>query len=108
MLADIERYIKNYYSYYRTDISRDKIFGFFYLLPISDRLWQYVTIDFKSIPPSKEGYDMVFVVINYFNKQAVFFSCYKTVIAEDMVRFYINIIFRYKDPSESIISDRGP
>jgi transposase InsO family protein len=25
-----------------------------------------------------------------------------------MTRFYINIIFRYKDSSEFIISDRGP
>jgi transposase InsO family protein len=108
ILADIERYIKNYYFCHRTDIPRDKIPGFFYFLFIPDRPWQHVTIDFKSIPPSKEGYNMVFVVINYFNKQAVFFSCHKTVTAEDIARFYIDAIFRYKDLSESIISDRGP
>jgi hypothetical protein len=39
MLANIERYIKNYYSYYRTDIFRDKISGFFYFLPVPDRSW---------------------------------------------------------------------
>jgi hypothetical protein len=39
ILADIERYIKNYYSCYRTDILRNKIFGFFYFLPVPDRSW---------------------------------------------------------------------
>jgi hypothetical protein len=68
MLADIERYIKNYYSCHRADISRDKTSGFLYLLPVPDRPWQYVIMDFKSIPPSKEGYDIVFIIINYFNK----------------------------------------
>jgi transposase InsO family protein len=64
-------------------------------------------MNFKSMPPSKEGYNMVFVVINRLSKQAVSFPYYKTVTAEDIVRFYINIIFRYKDPPDSIISDRG-
>ena len=65
-------------------------------------------MDFKSIPPSKEGYNIIFVVIDYFNKQAVFLFCYKIVTAEDIARLYIDAIFRYKGSSESIISDRGP
>jgi transposase InsO family protein len=65
-------------------------------------------MDFKSMPPSKKGYDIVFVVIDYFNKQAVFFFCHKTITAKDIIRFYIDVIFWYKDSSESIISDRGP
>jgi hypothetical protein len=68
MLADIERYIKNYYSCHRADIFRDKISGFLKSLPIPDRPWQYVTMDFKSMLPNKEGYDMIFVVVDRFNK----------------------------------------
>ena len=60
------------------------------------------------MPPNKESYDIVFVVINRFNKQAVSLSCYKIITTEDIIRFYINIIFRYKNPLEFIISDRGP
>jgi transposase InsO family protein len=108
MLADIERYIKNYYFYYRADIFRDKTSGFLYFLPVSDRPWQHVIMDFKSMPPSKEGYDIIFVVIDRFNKQAVSLPCHKTITAEDIARLYIDAIFRYKDSSESIVSDRGP
>jgi transposase InsO family protein len=65
-------------------------------------------MDFKSMPPSKKGYDMIFVVIDRFNKQAVSLPCHKTVTAEDMARLYIDAIFRHKGPPESIVSDRGP
>jgi transposase InsO family protein len=59
------------------------------------------------MPPSKKDYNIVFIIINYFSKQAVFFPYYKTVTAKDIARFYINAIFRYKDSSDSIISDRS-
>ena len=108
MLADIKRYIKNYYFCHRTNIPRDKIPGFLKFLSISDYSWQYIIIDFKSMPPNKKGYDIIFVIIDYFSKQAVFLPYYKTVTAEDIIRFYINIIFRYKGPPDFIISDRGP
>jgi transposase InsO family protein len=60
------------------------------------------------MPISKEGYDMVFIIIDYFSKQAVFLPYYKTVTAEDMARLYIDAIYRYKGPPDSIVSDRGP
>ena len=65
-------------------------------------------MDFKSMPINKEGYDMVFVVVDCFSKQAVSLPYYKTVTAEDMARLYIDAIYRYKGPPDSIVSDRGP
>jgi hypothetical protein len=56
----------------------------------------------------KEGYDIIFVVIDRLSKQAISLSCYKIIIFEDMARFYISAIYRYKGPSKSIILDRGP
>jgi transposase InsO family protein len=108
MLADIERYIKNCHPCHRADVPRDKTPGFLHPLPIPDRPWQHVTMDFKSMPPSKEGYDMVFVVVDRLSKQAVSLPCHKTVTAEDMARLYIDAVFRHKGPPESIVSDRGP
>jgi hypothetical protein len=60
------------------------------------------------MPTSKKDYNIVFVVIDYFNKQAVFLPCYKTVTAEDIARLYIDVIYRYKGPPDSIVFDRGP
>jgi transposase InsO family protein len=65
-------------------------------------------MDFKSMPVDKEGYDMVFVVIDRLSKQAISLPYYKIVTSEDMARLYISAIYRYKGPPESIVSDRGP
>jgi hypothetical protein len=41
-------------------------------------------MDFKSMPVSKEDYNIVFIIINRFNKQAISQPYYKTVITEDI------------------------
>jgi hypothetical protein len=56
----------------------------------------------------KEGYDMVFVVIDRLSKQTISLPYYKIVISENMAWLYISAIYRYKGPPESIVSDRGP
>jgi transposase InsO family protein len=65
-------------------------------------------MDFKSMPVDKEGYDIIFVIINRLNKQAISLFYYKIVTSEDINRLYISVIYRYKGPPKSIVSDRGP
>jgi len=79
-----------------------------YPLLIPEHSWQHVTMDFKSIPKDKAGYDNVFVVIDRLSKQAVSIPCHKTITAEEMAWLYIVFIYRYFGPLVSIISDRGP
>ena len=66
-----------------------------------------MTIDFKSMPKDKAGYDTVYVVVDRLSKQAISVPCYKTVIAKDMARLYIDRIYRYFGPPESIVLDQG-
>jgi hypothetical protein len=65
-------------------------------------------MDFKSMPPSKSGYDNVYIVINRLSKQAVSTPCHKTTIAEEMARIYLRTTYRYYGPLVSIVSDRSP
>ena len=52
-------------------------------------------MDFKSISISKEGYNIIFIIINRLNKQVIFQSYYKTVTAEDIAWLYIRNIYYY-------------
>jgi transposase InsO family protein len=65
-------------------------------------------MDFKSIPVDKEDYNIVFVIINRLSKQAISLSYYKIVTSEDIARFYISAIYRYKNPFKSIVLDNSP
>ena len=65
-------------------------------------------MDFKSFPKDRDGFDMVYVVIDRLGKCAYSIPCHKTVTAKEMVRLFITNIYRTHGPSDTIISDRGP
>src|ERR1700678_2690416 len=108
MKADIDQYIRNCHECKRAHAPRDRAPGFLHPLPIPDYPWQHITMDFKSMPRDKHGFDTVFVVIDRLSKQAISIPCYKTVTASDMATMFISHISRYFGPPESIVSDRGP
>jgi hypothetical protein len=108
MFIDVERFIRNCHPCRRAHILRDKVLGILHPLLVLEHPWQHVTMDFKSIPKDKAGYDNVFVVIDCLSKQAVSIPCHKTITAKEMARLYITHIYQYYGPSMSMISDRGP
>ena len=108
MLRDVTRFVRNCQTCKRTSAPRDKGPGFLHPLPVPEHPWQHVTMDFKSMPEDKAGYDMIFVVIDRLSKQAISIPCHKTITAEQMATLYIDRIYRYFGPPETIVSDRGP
>ena len=93
MLADVQRFIRNCHQCRRADVPRDKTPGLLHPLPIPERPWQHVTMDYKSQPKDKHGFDNVFVVVDRLSKQSVCTPCYKTVTAEDMAKMYLQHIY---------------
>jgi hypothetical protein len=108
MLADIKRYIRNYNPCRRASISYNKIPGLLQPLPIPDRPWQYISMDFVSFNRDKYGYDNILVVIDYLLKKSISIPCYKTTTAKKIALLFIYYIWRYFGPLDSIVSDRGP
>jgi transposase InsO family protein len=60
------------------------------------------------MPKDKDGYDVVYIVVDRMSKQAISTACYKTVTAKEMAGMYISSVYQYFGPLESIVSDRGP
>ena len=93
MLSDVERFVCNCHPCQHAHILRDKTLGMLYPLLIPEHLWQHVTMDFKSMPKDKAGYNNVFVVIDCLSKQAVSIPCHKTITAKDIAWLYIVFIY---------------
>ena len=108
MLPDVERFVRNCHPCRRADVPRDKTPGFLHPLPIPDRPWQHLSMDFKEMPKDKHGFDSVFVVIDRLSKEPITTPCHKTATAEDMARMFITNVYRHKGAPETIVSDRGP
>jgi hypothetical protein len=98
MAKDVKQFVRNCHACRRAHIPRDKTPGLLHPLPIPDYPWQHITMDFKSMPKDKTGYNNVYVVIDRLSKQSISIPCLKETTAEDMARIYIDRIYRYFGP----------
>ena len=108
MLANVQRFICNCHQCKWADIPWDKTSESLHSLLIPDWPWQHVTMDYKSQPRDKHGFDNIFMVVDCLSKQSICTPCHKTVTAEDMTKMYLQHIYWYYGTPESIVSDRGP
>lgn len=105
---DIERYIRNCSICRRSHVPRDKTPGLLQPLPVPERPWQHLTMDFKSFPKSKKGHDAILVFMCRLSKKSTTIPCSQTADARDLARMFLERIYPYYGPPDSIVSDRGP
>jgi hypothetical protein len=75
-------------------------------LPIPDRPWQHISMDFVGPLPSSAGYNAVMVVVDRFSKMAHFLPTVDTATAPDTATLFINGVYRLHGLPASIVSDR--
>ena len=105
---DVDRYVKNCLKCRRAENPRDRKPGLLSPLPIPDRPWQHISMDFRSFPKDKQGYDAAFVVVDRLSKHPISIPCFKTTTAKDMAELFITFIYRHCGAPDTIVSDRGP
>ena len=105
---DIERFVSNCHACRRSKVPRDKTPGLLHPLPIPDRPWQHISVDFKDMPPDQHGMNMVCVFVDRLGKRPVSIPCNKSVDARALAQLYLIYIHKYYGPATTIVSDRGP
>ena len=108
MTADIDRYVRNCNDCRRSTIPRDKTPGLLKPLPIADRPWQHISVDFHELPKDKRGYDTVLLFVDRFGKRTISIPCQKTIDAKETARLYIRYVYPIYGPPLTVVSDRGP
>ena len=78
MTVDIDGYIRNCNDCRRATIPRDKTPGLLKPLPIPERPWQHISMDFHELPTDRNGYDTVLILVDRFGKRTVSITCKKT------------------------------
>jgi hypothetical protein len=64
-------------------------------------------MDYKSFSADKDGYDMLFVVVDRLSKQSYSIPCYKTINARGMAELFLKHIWCREGYPELIVSDCG-
>jgi transposase InsO family protein len=106
--GDIRRYLDNCLICKRTHTWHDLPPGLLNPLPIPTRPWQHISMDFRSFPKDKKGFDAALVIVDRLGKRPISIPCQKTITAQGTARLFVDQVYRWVGLPDTIVSDRGP
>ncbi|KAI0992997.1 hypothetical protein K3495_g15187, partial [Podosphaera aphanis] len=108
MLQLILQYTNNCHTCKRINPSRLKYQGLLKQLPVPERRWRDVSVDFIGPLPESDGFDCIMVVGCRLTKARHFIPCKTTIDAIGTAKLFYKHIWKHHGFPESVISDRGP
>jgi IS30 family transposase len=76
-------------------------------LPIPEKPWNSISMDFIEQLPSSSGFTTILVVIDRLSKQAIFIPTHDTIDSPGLAKiFLLNVFSKHRVPSH-ITSDQG-
>jgi hypothetical protein len=106
MNSDVRQYVSNCRTYGRIKARRNRHQGLLQPLPIPERSWQHISIDFITYLPLSNGFDAVLVIVDRLTKMRHYVPCYMTDNAEDVSRIFIREIYCLHSAPVSVVSNR--
>ena len=104
-------YVKNYISSCTTCMrakpQRHKPYGLLKQLPIPERPWNSISMDFIETLLTSSGCDSILVIVDRLSKQGIFIPMTIHCTSEDLAVLFITHVFSKHGVPEHVTSDRG-
>jgi transposase InsO family protein len=79
-------------------------------LPIPERPWRHISVDFVGPLPENEGANIVMVVVDRITKLRHYIPCHAeegNLDLKNVIKLFLRYIWKHHGLPDSIISDRG-
>ena len=107
MHRHIQYYINTCMKCQENKSSNQLPMGLLQSLPIPERRWQQITMDFiVQLPMTKNGNDSIIVIVDKLSKMACYIPTTVNVTAQQVAKLVFENIVRHHGVPESIVSDR--
>ena len=106
MSDDIRRFVRNCDICGRVKPWRDGLQGFLKPLPIPERIWKEISIDFFEGLPESNGCTNLMVITDRLSKDVILVAL-EDVTAETVAENFLRYVVAYHWLPDAIVSDRG-
>jgi len=106
MSNDIRRFVRNCDVCGRTKPWRDGLQGFLKPLPLPDRIWKEISMDFIEGLPESNGCTNLLVITDRLSKDVVLIPL-ENITAEHVANNFLKHVVAYHWLPDAIVSDRG-
>ena len=108
MVEYVRRYVKACAKCQRTKAPRRKPFGLLAPLPIPDRPFASVSMDYIVKLPESDGHDSILVMVDRLTKMAIFVPCREDISAVQLSTYFLDHVVAHHGVPREVVSDRGP
>ncbi|MCO5574973.1 hypothetical protein L7F22_028770 [Adiantum nelumboides] len=107
--GNVEAFVRACIIFQKVKFDRQKAPGLLQPLPIPDKPWEIIAMDFIfELPRTQTRNDGIWTIIYRFSKQAHLIFVRKKIKPDQMARLFMSNIFKYHGVSQSIVSDHDP
>jgi len=103
----VKTYFKSCTTCMRAKPQRHKPYGLLKQLPVPERPWNSISMDFIEPLPPSSGCDSILVIVDRLTKQSIFIPTTIHCTSEDLAMLFVIHVFSKHGVPEHVTSDRG-
>ena len=103
----VQEYVQSCLTCGRNKARRHRPYGRLQPLPIPERPWHSISMDFIEKLPESDGYTSILVVVDRLTKQGIFIPTHDTVTSEQLARLFLTHVYSKHGSPTHVSSDRG-
>jgi len=103
----IKDYVRSCTSCARAKTPCHRPYGLLKQLPIPEKPWNSISMDFIEQLPSSTGFTAILVVVDRLSKQAIFIPTHDTITSPELAKLFLLHVFSKHGVPTHVTSDRG-